>query len=391
MRIAIVVHGRFHAFDLARALRRRGHDVLVVTNLPQRRAAAWDLPRAAIRSLPVEGAINAVAARAGASVYAALDAPLHLWFGRWAARRLLPGPWDLVVAFSGVAAETLLLARRHGWPTLCTRSSAHIRVQDRILAEEEARTGRRIQRPTRWKIEREEREYGLATAVQVPSTFVRGTFQEMGVPLERTLLVPLGVEVADFRASAQVLAARLARIEEGQPLRVLCAGSLSLRKGMYDLAAAVQRLPDGVFQFHLVGDVTRAARSWVDAMRDRIRITSRVPQEELPGIYEEADVLVLPTLEDGFAVVLAQALAAGVPIVTTPHSAGPDLVEEGRTGWIVPVRDPEALAARLLALHHDRPLLAAAVRALAERPGLRDWDDMAADYERFARAMKESG
>jgi len=386
-----VVHGRFHAFDLARALRRRGHDVLVVTNLPARRAAAWDLPRTAIRSLPVEGVMNAVAARAGARVYAALDAPLHRWFGRWAARRLLPGPWDLVVAFSGVATETLLLARRHGWPTLCTRSSAHIRVQDRILAEEEARTGRRLQRPTRWKIAREEREYGLATAVQVPSTFVRSTFLEMGMPLERTLLVPLGVEVADFRASEEVLAARLARIEEGQPLRVGYAGNISLQKGAYDLAAAVESLPDGTFDFHLVGDVSRDARPWVEAMRHRVRLTPRVAQAELPAIYAGFDILMLPTLQDGFAVVLVQALAAGVPIVTTPHSAGPDLVEEGRTGWIVPIRDPAALAARLLALHHDRPLLAAAVRALAERPALRDWNAMAADYERFARAMKGNG
>jgi glycosyltransferase involved in cell wall biosynthesis len=92
-------------------------------------------------------------------------------------------------------------------------------------------------------------------------------------------------------------------------------------------------------------------------------------------------VFLFPTIEDGFAMVLAQAAAAGLPVVTTANCAGPDLLREGETGWIVPIRSPEALAERLRWCDGHRPELAMMVARIHEQFQPRDWSDVAADLE----------
>lgn len=72
-----------------------------------------------------------------------------------------------------------------------------------------------------------------------------------------------------------------------------------------------------------------------------------------------SDVFVFPSLFEGFGLVILEAMAQGLPVITTPHTAGPDLIADGVDGFIVPIRDAPAIAARLDSLHRDRDRLAA--------------------------------
>lgn len=385
LRIAIVVQGRFHAFDLARELSGRGHDVTIFTNYPAWAAHRFGVGRARIRSCWAHGAAVRGLEKLPRSLRRFDSNPwVHRTFGRWAARALGGTAWDVVHCWSGVSEELLTSPAVRARCTLLMRGSAHIAVQDAILREEEARAGIALERPSPWMMARERHEYDLADRIVVPSSFARDTFIQCGVAAGRVLSLPLGVDLRAFQASPGDVAARVRRIRDGRPLRVLYVGTMSMRKGLLDLERAVASLRDVPLDVRLVGAVTPEAGNLLARLDARVTHHDAMAQRDLPAEYRAADLFLFPTLEDGFGLVLTQAKAAGLPVLCTTNCAGPDLIREGEDGWIVPVRSPEAIAQRVRWCHAHREALAAmAERGAAElRPS--DWSSVAAGFETMA-------
>ena len=382
VRIGIFVHGRFHAFDLANALQKAGADITIFTNYPLWAVRRfWSNP-GVVRSFWVHGLISrAVAHLESHARFSWLESWLHRMFGRWAARQLKHRDFDVVLLWSGVAEEALLFLRRHKPQqlTIVVRGSAHIRRQRELLLEEQSRAGVQMDVPSVWRVRREEREYELARAVCTISSFAYSTFRAAGIPEERLMLIPLGVDVRAFRPSSTELDARAERILSNRPLRVLTVGTLSYQKGALDYQHVLQSVPD-VFHFRFVGSVLRECRHLAAGLRDRVEFVARIPQAELPAQYYWADIFFFPTIQDGFAAVLAQAHAAGLPIVTTQNCSGPDLIEHRKTGWITPARDSAAMAECLIWANQNRERLVEMCHTVAEQDHIRSWDDMARDY-----------
>ena len=378
MKISIAVHGRFHAFDLAAALLRSGQDVRLLASA---RATAVS------RKFPLERTsilrrhfvlAHAAHIMAGGEPPAFVEARLKQMFGRWAARHHILRQPDVIHCWSGVAEESLRACAGHSFCTVA-RGSAHIRVQHALLAEEQQRTGRDLGKPSGWIIEREEREYELAHAIVVPSTFARQSFLDAGVPADKVRVVMLATRATGFEAAPDVIAERMRRLRAGGRLRVVYVGMLSFRKGMHDLRAVMKAL-GGRMDFRMVGPVTPECREFARDAARMARVEAAVPETELSAVYAWGDVFVLPTIEDGFAVVLAQAQAAGLPIITTTNSGGPDIIEAGGQGFIVPIRNAEAMIERLVWCDENREELARMVEALHGHPPRRSWDDAAADF-----------
>jgi glycosyltransferase involved in cell wall biosynthesis len=101
-----------------------------------------------------------------------------------------------------------------------------------------------------------------------------------------------------------------------------------------------------------------------------------MPQTELKSLMSRSHVMVLPSIEEGLAMVQAQAMACGCPVVASRNTGGEDLFSDGHEGFIVPIRDANALATRLQQLA-DQPELRAAMarRALARVQSLGGWRD----------------
>jgi glycosyltransferase involved in cell wall biosynthesis len=302
-------------------------------------------------------------------------------FGRWAAAQLARERWDVVHSWSGVSEEILQASAGTGSLNLVMRGSAHIRVQARLLEEEEKRAAQKLDRPTPWILAREEREYRLADRIVVLSTFARDSFVDLGIDPEKLAALPLGASVQTFRPSPEVVEARCRRIRSGDPLRVLYVGTLSLRKGLADLIAVIRRTEPRQFQFRLVGPVAAEANRLVAGFQAEAEFVPKQRQQDLPHSYDWADLFVFPTLEDGYAVVLAQAHAAALPLLTTANCCGPDLIREGATGWVLPIRSPQAFIERLRWCDTHRADLAGMVEQLYHCYQPRDWADVAADFE----------
>jgi len=381
MKIAIAVHGRFHSFDLARELSRR-HDVTVFTNYPKWATRRFGLSSAKVRSFWLHGIVSRLAwwLRENFSIPCP-EAFLHRLFGRWAGARIAAEHWDVAHSFSGISEEILHATTGHADLRMMVRGSAHIRTQARLLEEEELRTGVKVDRPSRWMVAREQREYALADRILVLSRFAWESFVAEGVSPDRLTLLPLGARIDQFRPLPEIVEARCRRILAGEPLRVLFVGALSFQKGMLDIAAILRDRRSHRFQFRFVGPVLKEACALVRDLGLRAEFIPKQPQHTLPASYAWGDLFAFPTIQDGFAVVLAQAAAAALPILATTNCCGPDLIREGQTGWVLPIRSPEAFTGRLHWCDSHREDLAAMVRRLYRRHQPRTWADVAADFE----------
>jgi glycosyltransferase involved in cell wall biosynthesis len=391
MKIAIVVHGRWDAFDLARELDARGMDVRLHTNYPARVVTRFGVPRALVRGFWAHGVLARAIARPGSASFRDRCEPmLHTLFGRWAAAALRGERWDVVYCFSGVAEEVFLAVADTGALRALVRESSHIRTQDRLLREEERRTGIHQERPCAWTIAREEREYALADVIRLLSTFTCRTFVNEGVRASKLRVVVSGADLRRFRPSADVVEARVERILRGDRLRVLNVGTFALRKGVWDSAAIIGELADEL-EFRFVGPIApETAPVAAQLQACGITFVPKQPEAALPAAYAWSDLFLLPTIEDGFQAVLGQAAASGVPILTTPNGAGSDLVLDGLNGWVRPVRYPEAFVRQLRWADSHRAELAAMVRASYAEYRPRDFPTVAADLEKmFAERLAE--
>lgn len=373
MKIALAVPGRFHAFDLGEALHKRGESVRLLTNYPPSVVEKFGFPAENVTSFLRHGLLLRTVGR-----FRVFEPSLHRVFGRWASRELQREHWDVIHCWSGVAEEILLNRSLASSYRLLMRGSSHIEAQARLMEDEEKRCGVRLDRPSLWMIEREKREYAMADGIRVLSSFAYRTFIESGVPASKLLLLPSGSPTEKFKASAEVTARRVRRIRSKAPLRVLYVGALSYRKGLYDLEKVIHELKDS-FSFRLVGPVLSEAVASVHRLSRSVEVLPKMPQHRLPAVYAEADIFLFPTIEDGFAQVLSQARANGLPILTTPNNASLEIVAEEKNGWTVPIRRPDLLVEKLRWCDAHRDVLAD--RVLSDHAGaVRGWDQAAADF-----------
>jgi glycosyltransferase involved in cell wall biosynthesis len=380
-RIDIVVHGRFHLFAMAEAWLEQGHDVVVLTNYPAWIAGRFGVPSGHVKSLVTHGLATRFASRLPFARFAGLrewlDAFLHRWFGGWAARHVRADA-DIIIGMTGVMEE-VLDTRPKGWKGVMalSRGSSHIRFQDDVLRAESERAGKPVERPTAWMIAREEREYAKSEVIAVLSSFALDSFIAKGEAADRLIVHPLGVDLRTFQASKEVLRARSERIMRGERLRVLTVGSFSYRKGALDLFEVASRLSDKMV-FRFVGDMPAETFELQAKARSHIDMHPRVAESALAAYYDWADIFLFPTIEDGFAAVLMQAAAAGLPIVATANCSAPDIVSEGRNGWIVDIRNPDAIISRLMQCDAQRDGLAPMAGIAAQMAGERGWSSVAA-------------
>jgi glycosyltransferase involved in cell wall biosynthesis len=380
VKIAIAVQGRFHGFDLARALIARNHDVHIFTNYPVWAARRFGIPGERVRSFWPHGIAVKIIDRLGLTVGHALSAPMHKTFSKWVTKQINREGWDVVHAFSGVAEDVFL-----GTPKIprhfLVRGSTHIRCQRRILRDESQRTGVRLESPSDWIVDREEREYRMCDRLFVLSTFALRSFIDAGVPESKMALLPLGVDARAFRPHRDVLVERCRRIRSGAPLRVVFVGTISFQKGLYDLEKIVRGVPPEKFHFQLIGSVASEAKKFIARLPASVEILPRQPQAGLPRLYEQSDLFLFPTIQDGFAVVLTQACASGLPILATTNCAAPDFVHDGQNGWVLPIRDPEAFIERLRWCDENREELAEMVYRTYDDFRPIDWNDVAINFE----------
>lgn len=262
---------------------------------------------------------------------------------------------ETVHGFEHSSLEFFRAARNEGKHTLLHLASVHPSFQERILLEQFRRwpelkesTGYRLYEQRERRDARRLAEFELADLIATYSTFATRTLVEEGVPADRVVTVPLGApELSPFEPVSQS-ATRPAR-----EFTVLFAGVVSVRKGGHLLLEAWSRAQLGSCRLVLAGHNSLPAGF---VQRPGVEVLGPVSQSRLFELMQSADVLALPTLIDSFGMVVTEALAHGLPVITTTNAGAADLIDEDVNGWILPAGDIEALTARLVwcADHRER-------------------------------------
>jgi alpha-maltose-1-phosphate synthase len=272
-----------------------------------------------------------------------------------------------VYAYEDAAEATFSVAAPLGLRRIYDLPIGYWRVYAEICAEEERRepawAGTLVGNlDSCGKLSRKDREIAGADHVVVASAFTRTTLARYPGRLPSVSVVPYGAPDAyDGPRSWSTTG----------PLRVLYVGSLSQRKGLSHLFAAME-LVHPAASLTVIG-ARVAACPPLDEALTRVRYIPSLPHGGILDEMRRHDVLVFPSLFEGFGLVITEAMSQGLVVITTPHTAGPDLINDGSDGFIVPIRDPTTIGERLLRLAHDRELLASMGQAALATARRRSW------------------
>lgn len=214
------------------------------------------------------------------------------------------------------------------------------------------------------KLRRKDEELVLATDIIVASEFVRSTLRKAGQLDARISLLPYGAP-----AECALPTERSARTGK---LRVVFAGALTQRKGVSYLLQAVAQLASQV-ELTIVGQRVAECPALDAALRVHRWIPS-LPHAALLQEISRHDLMVFPSLFEGFGLVLLEAMSQGVPVITTPNTAAPDFISDGEDGFIVPIRDVGAIVEKLETLLLDRNRLAAMSHSATRKAAHHSWE-----------------
>ncbi len=206
----------------------------------------------------------------------------------------------------------------------------------------------------------------LAAKILVASSFTKSTLVANGIPDERVDVIPYGVDTTRFHPAPALRAA------PGSPLRLLFVGRINQRKGIKYLLEALRLLNDSDIHLTVCGRVVDGLELF-KPFANRITIRPDVSAAELVRAYQAADLFVFPSVAEGFGQVLLEALASGLPILSTTRTAAPDLIDEGVQGWVVEPRRPDLLAERIAWAATHRVELAAMGQAARRRAEQFTW------------------
>ena len=301
-----------------------------------------------------------------------------LAFDQWTNSQI--EPCDAFIAISGAGLLTGHKVQANGGRFICDRGSTHQRYQENVVADEYRRWN--VPQPlSKPHISiREEKIYSLADAITVPSTVAQRSFVAMGIPAEKVHVIPYGVRLDQFTRTED---------PPQNSFEVLFAGQVSLRKGIPYLLQAFARLKHPNKHLTIAGAIQEDIRTLLSTLpTDNVVFTGPLPQSQLAKKMSASHLLVLPSVEEGLALVQGQAMACGCPVLSTTATGAEDLFTDGQQGFIVPDRDVDALAERMQQIADDPALQ----RKLSEAAILRvktlgGWDHYGEAWDRLLHQL----
>jgi glycosyltransferase involved in cell wall biosynthesis len=319
------------------------HLATIAKRLDQRVIA--DIPANLVKAHPFREICRLAAGRFGSGVV--LDTVwewAEIGFDRCVAKQV-SAPGDAVYAYEHASLATLSAAREKGLLAIYEMPAPHHALTSRVFREEYEKSpelfdpvAKELATRTCRRDARRDQELGLADVVVCNSRLTEQSLLDAGVDSRRIVRVPLGMPP---------LSAVPVRPEEGEKQIFLHAGTLSLRKGTHYLLRAWRRVrPPRTAELRLFGKLDLPVSS-VKPLPDNVYISGTIPHDELKRWYQRSALLLFPTLLDGFGMVLTEAMAAGLPVLTTRRAGSSDFVEHGSNGFLVPPADDEAIAESL--------------------------------------------
>ena len=258
-------------------------------------------------------------------------------------KRLIP---TAVVAYDSSARTTFKVAKEFGVVCILDQVIGDVRSGN-LLLEQEAMlhpefAPSSINYQKEWAMQRCEDETNLADLILVPSDYVKETLIENGVAESKIIIVPYGADLPKVTSTTPK--------KYNSKIRFIFVGHICQRKGIKYLLEAFSRFSNANVELVLVGEIIGGYEG-LKKYRHLFTHIRSVSHAELAELYYSADVFVIPSMHEGSALVVFEALAAGLPVITTLNTGS--IVRDNEEGFIVPICDVDTLFEKMELLSKD--------------------------------------
>ena len=243
-------------------------------------------------------------------------------------------------ASQGLYAATK--AKSMGAVVIMDERGPHPRYLDRVLRPEYEALGLEARIPELSYLDRRIAEYALADYIIVPSEFAAGTLVAEGVEEGKIIVLPYGVDVSGFRPTPK----------QDDVFRVVFVGRVSIAKGVLYLLKAFKELKLPRSELVLIGRMDANTEHLMKEYDDHCKWLGKIPHSELHKYYSNGSIFVLPSLAEGSALVVYEAMACGLPVVVTANCGA--VIEDGVHGFVIPPKDISALKDRIEFLYENK-------------------------------------
>ncbi len=227
--------------------------------------------------------------------------------------------------------------------------------------------------------ERIQKEIELSQYFLVGSSFVKKSLEYSGVASERIYLCPYGVDTSEFcRKEFKIRG-------ESEPIRFVFVGGTKQLKGLSYMLQAFQRVDHAKATFTIIGADTLDSKLKEKYATD-VDFAGMVLHDKMPGILQNYDVMIFPSLGEGFSLSMVEALACGLPIISSTNTGVNDFIDDGKNGFIVPVQNTAAIVDKMewfINHHEEIPRMG---RIAIETASELTWDNY---HKKVAAAVRE--
>ena len=352
MKVSIVVGGRFHAFNLAEELEKKKILNQLITSYPkfyfknkfkidQNKIKSFYLKEIISRTLSKIDFLN--------KIFNLNNFTIN-YFDRRAAKNVNYNDLDILVGWSSFSLRSFKNAKNFNCIKVLERGSSHIEYQYEILKEEYKLLDIKPKLlPSNEIIEKEIQEYELSDYICVPSDFVKTSFIEKGFNEKKIIKIPYGVDLNNFYKKTNKL--------HKDKFRIIYVGASSVRKGIFYLLKAFTELNLNNSELLIVGKIDNEIIPIIRKFEnDNIKYIGSRKQNDLRDFYNKSNIFVTCSIEEGLSMVQAQAMACGLPVICTTNTGGDEIVDNGKSGFVLPIRNIDALKEKLIYFYENRDM-----------------------------------
>ncbi len=334
----IAVHSKYHALRLAEGLNNENFLDKVYTTYPKFKLTSYKVPSSKIKSFWFLGAVKYINSHYG-NLFS--DNFITSFFDNWVSAILKkPGDKWVFTGYSGFCEKSLKKAKKMGAVTLVERACPHIDEQEELIRQEKSLLlNKKIDITSNEVYERMKREYDLADFISVPSEYTKKSFIKRGISPSKIIKVPL--------CNEKDVPFRKIPVKYPEVFTVFCVSGNFYRKGLIYLLRAWKELGLQNAKLIVKGEIPNEFIEYKKIPNLEI-ISHHISDDDLIKLYEKSSICILPSIDDGFGMVVIEAMRAALPVIVTQNVGASEVLEDGKEGFIIPIRDTEALKEKIL-------------------------------------------
>ena len=378
----LVTPGTFHYFDLAKALNKKNQLVRIITGYPKFKLTKFKLPNDLIISSGFFQIMIQCFNKVRINLNNFFLSTIQIFGFKKVDNLALNylNDSDVLLALSGCGLKSGNFFKENNKIYICERSSSHILFINEILKEEYAKYGIKFNIDQRI-IKRELKEYEQSDFVLVPSKFAQNTFKKYNIFKTKVLTFPSNNKIFKSKNKKKIFFS-------SNKFKIIYVGSLSLRKGLPYLLDAFNRLNFKGKELHLVGLKTNDYRLFKHKIDfSKTILHGHLSQSKVNNLLNKSDVFVMPSLEEGAAIAVAQAMNTGLPVIVTKNTGWEEVVRKNNTGYVIDIKNSKMLYQKLNHLSKNKSILQKFSRNSLKYSKNKTWDNYVSQLNQLVNTL----